>query len=137
MKTVFIIDDHIAFRTGFRMMLGMIPGVMVIGEASSSAILIPETTFPAADVVFLDVHLKNINSFELTRNLHNLYPWMKIIILSMFSEPDYVTNGKQAGADAVVLKSVVSDALGTLLQELFPGEFIFDEKCSQLTGKNT
>lgn len=119
------------------MMLETIPGLLVIGESSSKIIHTQEENFPPADIVFLDVHLRNANSFDLTRNLHNLFPWMKIVMLSMFSEPGYATDGKQAGAAAVILKSVVCSTLITILQELFPGEFIPAEEHSRLTSQNT
>ncbi len=119
------------------MMLEMIPGINVTGVSPSSADLIPERTLSATDILFLDVHLRNTDSFQLTRSLHQRFPEMKIVILSMFSEPGYETDGKQAGADAVVLKSGVSNILHPLLQELFPGEFSFTGKSLHQARKNT
>ena len=105
------------------MMLERIPGLTVIGESPGNSGCIKEPAFHPADLVFLDVHLRNVNAFELTRSLHTIFPAMKIVILTMFSEPDYVTKGIKAGANAVLLKSFVGSTLLTLLQELFPGEF--------------
>jgi DNA-binding NarL/FixJ family response regulator len=127
-KTAFIIDDHIAFRTGLRMMLEKIPGLAVVNDCTSSSNLIPEIRSTGADIVFLDVHLRKTNSFDLTRHLRKLFPEVKIIMLSMFSEPGYLTDGKNAGADAVVLKSSVSFSVVRLLREFFPGEFACEEK---------
>jgi DNA-binding NarL/FixJ family response regulator len=126
--TVLLIDDHEAFRKGFRMMLELSPDIRVTGEYSSKDDLPSILNSSGPDLVFIDVHLRNINCFDLTAYLHDLYPSMKIVLLSMFTGERYETNGKQAGASALLIKTAISASLTDLLQSLFPG-IIYPRDC--------
>jgi DNA-binding NarL/FixJ family response regulator len=121
-KSIFLIDDHIAFRKGLRMMLEVTPGLTVDGESSSRgdlAVLISEIK---PDLLFIDVHLQNDTCFHLTARIHLMFPAMKIVWMSMFSEPGYREDALQAGASAVIFKPTIGDELDDLLSILYPGE---------------
>jgi len=122
-KSAFLIDDHIVFRNGLRMMLEAIPGLQVTGESSSTVDLVGVISAARPDIVFMDVHLQKVNCFTLTARLHQLFPDMLIVLMSMFSELGYQVDGKQAGANAILFKPSVGDSLENLLNTLLPGEF--------------
>lgn len=104
-------------------MLEAITGIRIAGVTSSHSDLVQAVSATCPDIVFIDVHLQKMNCFALTSELHQLFPGMLIVLMSMFSEPGYQVDGKLAGASAFIFKPSVGDSLDDLLNELFPGEF--------------
>jgi DNA-binding NarL/FixJ family response regulator len=104
------------------MMLEMIPWVQVSGESASHQQLASQLMALNPDIIFIDVHLKSINSFAITTALHELFPAAKIIMMTMFPEQGYWVDGKAAGASAVIFKPTIGEKLEVLLSTLFPKE---------------
>lgn len=104
-------------------MLETIPGLSVAGETSSHADLSALVSGIRPDILFIDVHLRNGNCFDLTARLHHLFPEIRIILMSMFAEQGYMDDGLQAGASAVIFKPSFGDSIEELLCKLFPEEF--------------
>jgi DNA-binding NarL/FixJ family response regulator len=103
-------------------MLEMIPWVHVKGESSSYGQLASQVIAVNPDIIFIDVHLKGINSFAITTALHELFPAAKIILMTMFPEQGYWDDGKAAGASAMIFKPDISEKLEIILADLFPHE---------------
>ena len=128
MKSVFLIDDHVAFRKGLKMMLEMIPWVRVTGESPGHEQLASQLLAIKPDIIFIDVHLKSVNSFAITTALHELFPASKIILMTMFPEQGYWDDGKAAGASAMIFKPDISEKLEITLADLFPLENFHENK---------
>ena len=57
------------------------------------------------DVILMDVRMPICNGVEATREIHNLYPWIQILVLTTFDEDEYVFQSLEAGALGYLLKS--------------------------------
>jgi DNA-binding NarL/FixJ family response regulator len=121
MIKVLLVDDHTLFRQGVRALLAAVPEFVVVGEAADGqeAIRLAEQTSP--DVVVMDLLMPNMDGFEATRILHEKYPDLKILILSMYDDEDYVHEILRAGGCGYVLKRSASDDLIRAVQEVFSG----------------
>jgi DNA-binding NarL/FixJ family response regulator len=127
-KSVFLIDDHEAFRSGLKMMLESWPWINVSGEFTGVPHL-PGSLFESRpNLVFIDVHLKSCNSFSIIAAIHARFPETKIILLSMFAEHGYTEDGLASGACAVLFKPSIGENLEKLIQKLCPDEFPSNEK---------
>ncbi|MBA9026714.1 response regulator [Peribacillus huizhouensis] len=112
MKTsIIIIDDHQLFREGVKKILEFEPAFDVVAEGDDGceAMNLVETHRP--DVVIMDINMPQLNGVEATRLLIERFQDMKIIILSIHDDENYVTHALQTGAQGYLLKEMDADAL--------------------------
>ena len=106
---VFIADDHPLVVEGFRQLLAN--DTVIVGTAHSGAELLEKAPSAAPDIVLLDVAMPNMSGFDLTQSLKQKFPRIKIILVTMLSEPFYVSEGFRKGANGYVLKQSASSEL--------------------------
>ncbi len=106
---IFIADDHPLVVEGFRQLLAN--DTVIVGTAHRGAELLEKATKLAPDIVLLDVSMPDTNGFDLIQTLKRKIPRVKIILVTMLSEPFYVSEGFRKGANGYVLKQSASDEL--------------------------
>jgi len=106
---VFITDDHPLVAEGVCQLLA--EDVQVVGRAHGGSELLEKVAMSAPDVVLLDVSMPGASGFELVQPIKAKLPRVKIILLTMLSEPFYVSEGFRQGADGYVLKQSASQEL--------------------------
>ncbi len=108
---IVLVDDHIIMREGLRKMLESKLGFHVVGEANTGneAIEMAQKLHP--DLMIMDITMPDINGVEATRKIHQLFPGIKIIALSMHSEKKFVTEMLTVGATGYLLKESGFDEL--------------------------
>ncbi|MCL4464492.1 MAG: response regulator transcription factor [Chloroflexi bacterium] len=102
---VLIVDDHPVVRQGLRFMLQELPGVTVVGEASSGveALTLAEKLRPTS--VLMDVRMPEMDGLEATRHFKKSFPDIRVVMLTVTAEELSVVDALQAGADGYVLKN--------------------------------
>jgi len=135
-KTVLIVDDHPLFREGLKSLLTGHSGLEVIGEAGTGreALLKAEALRP--DLVVMDLSLPDQSGIDVTRSLRELLPETRIMMLSMHSKIDYITEAFQAGATGYVVKESASERLIECLETVSRGEYFIDASLSHQVAKN-
>ncbi|WLG76612.1 response regulator transcription factor [Pseudomonas sp. FP1911] len=100
-----LVDDHSLVRDGIKSLLAIVDTVEVIGEAENGheALHMVEQFQP--DLLLVDIGLKDMNGLELTRRLKQHSPFLKILILSMYDNFEYVSESIRSGASGYVLKN--------------------------------
>ena len=111
---VFIADDHLLVLEGFRQLLA--DDTRIVGTAHSGAELLEKAQSAAPDIVLLDVSMPDTNGFDLIQLLKQKLPHVKIILVTMLSEPFYVSEGFRKGANGYVLKQSASTELLTAIR---------------------
>ena len=106
---VFIADDHPLVLEGFRQLLA--DDTVIVGMVHSGADLLEKALRSAPDIVLLDVSMPDMNGFELIPLLKQKLPHVKVILVTMLSEPFYVSEGFRKGANGYVLKQSASTEL--------------------------
>jgi DNA-binding NarL/FixJ family response regulator len=101
---LFLVDDHPLVRDGLRARLDPLPGLEIVGEAGSAAEALTLIESLRPDLVLLDVGMKNMNGIELAALLQQRQPAVRVVMLSMYDNPEYVQQALQAGARGYVLK---------------------------------
>ena len=101
---ILLADDHHLVRAGFRGLLESLAGIEVIGEACNGreALHLIETQRP--DVVLMDIGMAELNGLEATARSTQEYPAVRVIILSMHADKEYVLKALRAGAAGYLLK---------------------------------
>src|SRR6185295_16148625 len=110
---VFIADDHPLVLEGFRQLLAN--DTIIVGTAHNGVELLEKVHRAAPDIVLLDVSLPDTNGFDLIQSLKAKIPRVKIIVVTMLSEPFYVSEGFKRGANGYVLKQSASVELLTAI----------------------
>ena len=108
---VLIVDDHKIVREGLVKMLSTEPDIRVVGEAGDGRTALRAVAELSPDVVILDISLPDIAGGTIARRLMSKYPSLKIIVLSMHSDPVFVNDMLQAGVAGYVLKSAAFEDL--------------------------
>ena len=118
---ILLVEDHTLVRSGIRSLLESWPDVQVVADVGDgrSAIEICREIHP--DVVLTDVEMPSLNGIETTRQIHALLPDVKIIMLSMHGDPQYVLESLKAGASGYVLKDAAFGDLQTAIQSVMSG----------------
>ena len=102
---VLLVDDQELVRTGFRMILGAMEELEVVGEAANGREAIEETKRLDPDVVLMDIRMPEMNGIDATRQLTAGKPDRpKVVILTTFDLDEYVYDALRAGATGFLLK---------------------------------
>ena len=102
--SVLLVDDHGLVRKGFRRMLEDDPELRVVGEGTNGqeAIKLAQELHPR--VIVMDMSMPGLDGVQATREIMKNAPDTAILILSMYSEENYVRNALDAGARGYLLK---------------------------------
>jgi two-component system response regulator DegU len=108
---IVLIDDHVLFREGIRRILDFEDDFEVVAEGSDgeNAMSLVDTYQP--DVVLMDINMERVNGVEATKQLVEKYPQLKVIILSIHDDENYVTHALKSGAQGYLLKDMDSESL--------------------------
>ena len=119
---VVLVDDHALVRQGFRRILEDDPELTVVGEASNGtdAISLVKKTDP--DVVVMDMAMPEMSGLHATMEIIKQRPGTKVLILSMYSDEQYVRNALDAGAKGYILKSAIENDLTRAVKAVAAGE---------------
>ena len=129
---VVLVDDHALVRQGFRRILEDDPELQVVGEASNGldAIGLVKKTDP--DVVVMDMAMPEMSGLHATMELMKQRPGTKVLILSMYSEEQYVRNALDAGAKGYILKNAIENDLTRAVKAVASGEQYLAPELSSL-----
>lgn len=106
-----LVDDHAIIREGLRALLEQNSFIRVVGEAATGHECLAKIENWQADVVIMDISMPDINGIEATRIIRKQWPQIKIIILSMHSNTEYIYRAFEAGACGYVLKDSIGEEL--------------------------
>ncbi|HAN18137.1 MAG: hypothetical protein A2X13_04190 [Bacteroidetes bacterium GWC2_33_15] len=123
MKTTIILaDDHQIFRDGIKSLLSDESNLEIIGEASNGDELLSLLKTISPDILILDVTMPKITGIELTKIITQQYPGIKILILSMHKNEEYVINAMINGAKGYLPKDTSRKELLDAISSISNGE---------------
>ena len=118
-------DDHTLFRQGVRRVLEEQPGWQVVAEASDGAEAVRLTLEHEPHIAILDIAMPRLNGIEATRQIARRLPDVRVLIVSMYSDDVYITQGLQAGARGFILKDSADADLVRAVADLAAGKSHF------------
>ncbi|HXG43019.1 MAG TPA: response regulator transcription factor [Dehalococcoidia bacterium] len=123
---VLIVDDHEVVRLGLRALLERRPNLQVVGEAGSVAEAVEQAARTRPHVVVMDVRLPDGSGVEACREIRQMDPHIKVIMLTAFADDEAIVGAVMAGASGYVLKQTRSHGLVDAIERAARGESLLD-----------
>jgi two-component system, NarL family, nitrate/nitrite response regulator NarL len=117
-----LVDDHPLVRDGLRVRLEGVPGFRVVAEAGSAQAAIELAPQVRPDLVVMDVGLRGGNGIAATAALLQASPGLRVLMLSMFDNAEYVREALRAGAKGYVLKDSPAEEMVSAIHAVMAGE---------------
>jgi two-component system response regulator NreC len=122
---VFLADDHVAMRSGLRMLLEGEADITVVGEASDGEGALEQIESlraqSALDVAVLDVGMPTMSGLEALRRLKRRDHALPVLILTMHASESYMFQAIQAGASGYLVKNADPHAITDAIRDVFSG----------------
>lgn len=119
---ILIADDHPVVREGLISMISRERDFRVIGEAKTGVEAVVKSKELKPDVVLMDLRMPELDGVEAIRQIGSLEPDIKFIILTTFSDDEYIFRGIEVGARAYLLKDAPREELFKAIRAVNRGE---------------
>jgi DNA-binding NarL/FixJ family response regulator len=123
---VMIADDHALFRRGLEMVLQGEPGLDLVGQASDGAEAVHVASEVVPDVVLMDIRMPKITGIEAARQMKEVAPSAKIIMLTISDEEEDLFEAIRAGASGYLLKDIPLDELADSVRAVHGGQSLIN-----------
>ena len=127
-----IVDDHPIVRRGLRMCLSQQPRIDIIGEAGDGREALNLTRALKPDVLLMDIDMPQMNGMAVTDLLRREMPEVKVLILSMYTNTDYVMRIIQCGARGFVLKESAPEEVLQAVETVAGGGAHFSQEVARV-----
>ncbi|TDW78041.1 response regulator transcription factor [Kribbella pratensis] len=122
---VVLADDHPVVRAGLAALLTSLPGIEVVGVASTGREAVREVITSRPDVAVLDLQMPDLDGFAATRELARSAPDTAVLVLTMFEDDDSVFAAMRAGARGYLVKGAEQEEIARAIRAVAAGEAIF------------
>jgi DNA-binding NarL/FixJ family response regulator len=123
---VLLADDQRVVREGLEMLLGLLPGIEVVGTAADGEEAVRLAVARAADVVLMDVRMPRVDGIEATRRLAEARPAARVIALTTYADEPTVLAALRAGARGYLTKDAGADEISRAIAAVARGEAALD-----------
>ncbi|GAB7541452.1 MULTISPECIES: response regulator [unclassified Cupriavidus] len=132
---VLLIDDHALVRDGMRMRLSLQPELTVVGEADDGEAALAWLARASAEhmpeLVITDIGMRGMGGIALAAALHEDYPELAVLIVSMHDNLEYVRQAIRAGARGYVLKDAPADELMAAIAAVLAGRVFYSARIAR------
>lgn len=125
--SVVLADDHTIVRDGLRALLEANAEIQVVGDAENGRQVISLVKEMQPDVVIMDISMPELNGIDATRQIQEICPQVKVIVLSMLGTADHVFHALQAGVRGYLLKESAGREVMEAVQSVYAGEMYFSK----------
>src|SRR5271165_2414177 len=119
---ILLADDHTLLRAGIRSLLEKMPGVEVVGEAADGREALGLVKARSPNIVLMDIAMAGLNGLEATARILKEFPNVRVIILSMHANEEYVLQTLRAGAMGYLLKDAATAELELAIHAVGRGD---------------
>lgn len=131
---IMLADDHALFRQGLKNILEKKADLKVVGEAGDGLELLNllKAGTLAPDLIILDISMPNLRGIEVIPEIKMTYPKMKILIVTMHKDKEYLYQALAAGADGYFLKKDAGAELFDAVKQVRQGRIYVSSFLSEL-----
>ncbi|HYG58685.1 MAG TPA: response regulator transcription factor [Symbiobacteriaceae bacterium] len=130
-----LVDDHSVLRQGLRLLLETQPDLAVVGEAEDAEEGLALVRQVQPDLLLLDLSLPGMSGLELLKLVLAQAPALKVIVLTMHDDAEFVRSALMAGAFGYMLKRAVGNELLEAIRKVAAGEtYVYPSLAAKLIG---
>ncbi|MFE9816558.1 response regulator transcription factor [Streptomyces sp. NBC_00236] len=119
---VVVADDQSVVREGIVMLLGLLPGIEVVGSAKDGEEAVALVAEHAPDVVLMDLRMPRCDGVEATRRIRKDFPGTQVVVLTTFDDDDSLFPALRAGARGYLTKDAGGDEIVRAVHAVLSGE---------------
>ncbi|WP_329613524.1 response regulator transcription factor [Streptomyces brevispora] len=119
---VVVADDQSVVREGIVMLLGLLPGIEVVGSAKDGEEAVALVAEHSPDVVLMDLRMPRCDGVEATRRIRKEFPGTQVVVLTTFAEDDSLFPALRAGARGYLTKDAGGDEIVRAIEAVLAGE---------------
>jgi DNA-binding NarL/FixJ family response regulator len=123
---VLVVDDQTVVRDGLVLLLGLLPGLEVVGSAGDGEEAVRLVAENHPDVVLMDLRMPRVDGVEATRRIKAEHPSVQIVVLTTFSDDESVFAALQAGARGYLTKDAGADEIARAIDAVRDGDAQLD-----------
>ncbi|MCX6251484.1 MAG: response regulator transcription factor [Bacteroidetes bacterium] len=134
-KKVIMVEDHAMFREGLKRIISEMDDMELVSEAPNGAEFLKMLKKGSPDLVLMDIEMPEMNGLEATEKALQIDPSLKILVLSMFGEEEYVYSMVDKGVYGFILKSSEVEDFKRAITRVSEGQHYYSEKIMGLLVK--
>jgi DNA-binding NarL/FixJ family response regulator len=134
---VLIVDDHQIVRDGIQRLLKDEDDIELTGSVGSGKEALDFVKYNQPDILITDLSMPNMSGIELTKKIVGLFPDIKVLILSMFNNEEYIISAIQAGAKGYLPKQdSTTEILLEAIHTISNGDEFYSPSISKIVLKS-
>ncbi|MFF3308448.1 response regulator [Streptomyces sp. NPDC002952] len=119
---VLVVDDQTVVREGIVMLLGLLPGIEVVGAAGDGDEAVALVAELSPNVVLMDLRMPRCDGVEATRRIRTRYPGTQVVVLTTFADDESLFPAIRAGARGYLTKDAGGDEIVRAVRSVLSGE---------------
>ncbi|QKV97536.1 response regulator transcription factor [Streptomyces sp. NA02950] len=127
-----VADDQTVVREGIVMLLGLLPGIEVVGSAGDGEEALRLVAERAPDVVLMDLRMPRCDGVEATRRVCAAYPDTQVVVLTTYADDDSLFPALRAGARGYLTKDADADEILRAVRDVMSGDAGLSPKVQRL-----
>lgn len=128
---VLVADDHELVREGICKLLDLFDNIEIVGEAGDGLEAVSKVREHFPDLVLLDLNMPRMNGINAIRKIKEISPEVKVIILTIHDDEEYIYKVTSAGAEGFIQKDITSEELQDAINRVLAGETVFPRTVAQ------
>lgn len=132
---VMIADDHLMVREGIKQILELDGDIKVVAEAGNGKECINQLDENRTDVLLLDINMPNMNGLQVLQYLREKKADVKVLILTIHNEVEYLVRAVEVGVDGYVLKDSDSSVLKKAILAVYRGDSFIQPELTPMLKK--
>lgn len=128
MIKIIIADDHQLFIEGIQSLIQSIKHMEVVAEVANGKELLEKLETTSCDIILMDINMPEMDGIEATKQVRSAYPDIKVLMLTMFSNKEYIEKLLRVGAHGYILKNTGMEELREAIETLVEGNSYFSKE---------
>lgn len=133
---IILVDDHHLFREGIKSLLRGYDDIVIIGEASDGKELFIKLESLQPDIIIMDISLHGMSGIEITKKLYMDRPDIKVLILTMYNNEEFIFHSLKAGARGFLPKTTSRSEMLEAINAVNKGEVFFGQTINKIMLKS-
>lgn len=123
MIRILLADDHDLFLEGLSELIRKVPDLELVGQARDGLQAMEQTAMMMPDVILMDMTMPRLNGIQATRQIHEKFPDVRVLVLSMHDNQEFIVESLRAGARGYILKDCASEELCRAIRCVVVGQY--------------